>query len=118
MRRRPETSSDLLRLGLATYRLAILFAKDDGPLDVFHNLRDWIDTKRLEHVGYDRRGSMVHVTHCKQYKYWASLYKMIRCPFCLGVWFAFFIPLFPDWLIDTLAIAGMGRVFLKVTDGK
>ena len=85
---------------LATYRAAQLVSIDDGPLDVFKEIRYFFG--RQSHRG----------------KVWNSLADLVHCPFCNGIWFAglFALWLKPksliDWLAYVLALAG-GQAFLQ-----
>ena len=55
----------------SVYRLAILFAIDYGPLDIFLHLRAASGRKAAS-------GSTL----------WKSVAELLHCPYCLGVWFA------------------------------
>jgi hypothetical protein len=59
----------LLLAALAVFRLAQLVALDDGPFRVFARFRAWAGTHPNRVVR-------------------ENLGALVRCPFCLGVWFA------------------------------
>ncbi len=71
---------EITRLFLATfavYRLAILFAKDDGPMFIFKRLRDF--------AGYRAGAQMLRD---KEYGFWVSLNEGLACVFCVGLYVA------------------------------
>lgn len=100
---------DLLRFVLASfacYRLAELVTVDDGPGDVLLQIRARLGAYDLDDDGRPA----------------TSLGRAIICPYCVGIWLAFFIafavgPL--DWqlLLWWLAIAG-GQAFLQGIGGR
>ena len=114
---RPKSSFDLLRLGLAAYRLAAMASKEAGPLDIFQRFRFWVQMKRYDCEEYERVGRVTTVTvTSKRHKYWRSLGDLLRCPYCLGVWFSFVLPLAPGWVVDWLAVAGVQHVVQKAAE--
>lgn len=102
----------IIRLVLAvltSYRLAVLFSQEDGPLFVFARLRDFVDSRR-----YDRQQG-----NPKYAGFWASLDEGLRCAWCVGVWAAALCavlvwrPTVPgDVLLTWLGIAG-AALFLE-----
>jgi hypothetical protein len=87
---------------LATYRVSELFSLDNGPYDIFLNLRKWLGVRASE-------GSAT----------WRTLADLINCPFCLGIWFALAGVLlliwhtrYSDLILIWLAIAGV-QTFLE-----
>lgn len=95
---------------LATYRLARLLPYDDGPFFVFGRIRDYIEQKAMEEG--NRLGR------------WANLYAFVTCPYCCGLYAAFFVAALVFWnnfygnlFILILAIAG-GQSFLQSLGGK
>jgi hypothetical protein len=71
---------DAMRLSLAmlaVYRLAVLFACDDGPLFIFREMRRavgrWAAKETASKFSNAAR---------------LSAAELVNCPFCLGVWFA------------------------------
>lgn len=62
---------------LATYRLAHLLPKDDGPLFVFTRIRTYISTKAMNEN--DELGL------------WANVDKWILCPYCQGLYAAILV---------------------------
>lgn len=94
---------------LATYRLAQLFALDDGPFDVFASLRGALEHGR---DGNLRMGAL-----------WSTASALIHCPYCLGVWFAAVMALSlawsapaPEWLAFWLATAGGQAALESLTE--
>ncbi len=87
---------------LATYRIAELFALDDGPFDLFKSIRE----------GFGKRAY-----RNKLMKNFADLFS---CPFCIGVWISIIIGIvILYWLnpvtktiLIILALAG-GQSFLE-----
>ncbi len=66
---------DLLRwllAALACYRLAQLMALDDGPGDIFRELRLWAGCHEYGPDGRPKTG----------------LGRLLGCPYCVGVWLA------------------------------
>lgn len=82
---------------LATYRLARMFALEDGPADVFANLRN-----RFDSDSWFARG--------------------LRCPLCVGFWIALGVALlvpFSSWqmfILTWLGIAGAQAIIYLVTE--
>lgn len=58
---------------LAAYRIAQLFVVDDGPGEVFLNLRAYFGKKAAQN---EEKGL------------WYFLAELFNCPYCLGVWIA------------------------------
>ncbi len=67
----------LLLAVFAVYRLAILIAKDDGPMFIFKRLRDF--------TGYKAGAQMLKG---KEYGGWVSLNEGLACVFCVGLYMA------------------------------
>lgn len=92
---------NLAQSSLACYRLAQLFAFDEGPLSLFQRLR-------AAAGGY---------TYDKQGRAKTGLGRMATCPYCLGMWIAIPLAIFAtrprrSLIIRWLAIAG-GQSFLQ-----
>jgi hypothetical protein len=94
-----------LRLILAvlfTFRLAQLFAYDDGPYYVFKRLREWVNSKKDESATWD------------------TIDDLIVCPYCQGLWLApiaALLYLYPTNVGDIiLLIAGIagGQAWLQM----
>ena len=127
---KPRDSFYLLKLGLAAYRLANMASKEAGPLDIFQRLRMWIMMKEYDCKEYDEEPAQdlrdIQATHMprrrrvvfisKQFVYWRSLRDLFRCPYCLGVWFAFILLFAPGWFVDWLAVAGVQHVVQKAVE--
>lgn len=85
----------LLSLALATYRIARLFAIDEGPFNMFFRIR-----YALGAYNYDETGQPS-----------SAVGRMISCPHCLGLyvapvlWGAMQLP-HGDTIVLILAIAG------------
>lgn len=81
---------------LVTFRLAELFVIDDGPFDMFMNLRGWFNQAPFESHGLRR-----------------TLANLLSCVHCAGIWIAllltFTLPFTNalDFFIWFLAIAGL-----------
>lgn len=88
---------------LTCYRLASLFAYDDGPLFILARLRSLAEKRKdREQAAGILRGP------------WASLYDLVSCPYCQGMWLAvgcLILVLKPsrlgDWLLGWGAITGI-----------
>jgi len=88
-----------IMMALAAYRLARLFAIDDGPYDFARRLRMWAGA-----YSYGRDGRPA-----------TNLGRLISCPYCTGLYAALFVwalqysPL-PRWvkgpIIEVLGVAG------------
>lgn len=90
----------------ATFRAAELLCVDDGPGNIFFNLRLWAGV-------YDSENS--------EHKPASFIGRLLDCPYCMGVWIA--IP-FAVWLAPSLlcipvwlAIAG-GQALLQKIGGR
>lgn len=81
----------LLSLALATYRIARLFALDEGPFSAFSRLRYTLGAYDLGENG-------------KPESTWG---RMISCPHCMGLYAAALVMVLPKPLVDLLAIAGL-----------
>ncbi len=89
---------------LATYRLTQLLVIDDGPFDIFQNLRSFF----YENAWPDIENKSI------SYRLWVSINATINeafeCPFCMGIWMAGIVVLmhfiYLDLLIFVFAIAG------------
>jgi len=82
-------------LVFAAYRIARLIAMDDGPGDVFINLR-----KNLGAYDYDIRGRVKSNTG-----------RGVSCPHCVGMYAALLLVLLPQskvktWVLTVLGVAG------------
>src|SRR5579875_3462357 len=86
-------------LGLATFRLAHLFALERGPGRIFERLRE-----RLGATWDVRRGQWVPT---------GGLAELVSCPLCLSVWLATVLVLAwqagprARWIIGALAVSGL-----------
>lgn len=102
----------LLIASLATYRLAQLISKDDGPFDFFKKLRLWPKKKAgyWQSIKNDENESTYKRFIGTKYilPLWISLSKFLECPYCTGVWFAALCL----WLVAVPSI--YGELFLAV----
>lgn len=84
----------------ATYRLAHMIAREDGPVEVFLSLRTWLHT------------------HSSRRTRW--IVAGVDCPLCLSFWLAWLIALLLPWLgvaffvLTSLGIAGGALVLHSV----
>lgn len=96
----------LVILSLICYRLAQLFAYDEGPFSAFH----WL---RIMAGAYD---------YDKQGRAQTGLGRMMTCPYCLGMWMALILAViaypFPDFAGYWLAIAGLQSFLQGLTGGR
>lgn len=100
-----ESNLRLLLAILTLFRLARLFAIDDGPLWVFAKLRGWTDLQRVREQGLV--ASQMDDSDLLQSGLWASLDEGIRCPYCVGIWLAPLVGLLyarQGWLSDALLV--------------
>jgi len=91
---------------LAVYRLADLLVVDDGPFDIFLNIRSWLN-KVPFNKGLRR-----------------TLANGIQCRYCVGVWFAilltpfiYFPFLLTDIVITIFAVAGVQSILVSLLWG-
>lgn len=106
---------EILRYILATlaiFRLAQMVSKDYGPFFVFYRLRVLTDERRKQEQDSGN-----------EYGKWGNLDELIRCPYCLGVWFALFcLPLvvYPtvvgDLILVWFGLAGVQCLIQTWTD--
>lgn len=68
---------------LATYRLAHLLPRDDGPLFIFTRIRAHISTKAI--MENNTLG------------FWANVDTWAECPYCQGLYAAIFVSLLVLW---------------------
>jgi hypothetical protein len=90
----------LIVCAIAVYRLAELVVIDDGPFEIFINLRGWLNQASFESKSLRR-----------------TLANALTCPHCVGVWFAFvfalsfyFSNIVVDFTILFLAVAGLQSI--------
>lgn len=94
---------NLALLSLACYRLARLISRDEGPFNIFHQLRTISGA-----YDYGANG-----------KAKTSLGRGISCPFCIGLWIALPLAMYAKkslWGIWWLAIAGLQSFLQGVSD--
>jgi hypothetical protein len=100
----------LILVVLSCYRLARMIALDDGPLFIFENLRDTMQSKANNE---DNPAGL-----------WHNLSEGLSCPYCVGIWLS--LPLlalliwhtvYGDWFLVLLAISG-GQAFMQSQDRK
>jgi len=70
---------ELFTVVFATYRMAHLFPKDDGPFFVFKRIRSYLLTKEMQEND--------------EYGRWANLSEAINCVYCVGLYAALFCSL-------------------------
>ena len=88
---------------LASFRLAELVAIDDGPFDIFFELRSWANDSQVNNKNIKRTFS-----------------NMIVCVHCAGMYFAIFItigyllaPKIAALIIFPFAIAGLQSIIAR-----
>lgn len=109
------TLTQLIILGLATYRVSLLFSSERGPGKLFLRLRQWIKREAKQHPALKK----------------TDLHEGIECPLCLSITFGAVIillfqyqPQMPEplktgtsLLIYMLAVSGLAvclhRLFTK-----
>lgn len=77
------TPLDFVILCLATWRVSVLFSKEEGPFDVFKRLREKTG------IQHDDNGEVLMIPH----KFFAEL---LSCVWCTSIWVGAFWGLF--WL--------------------
>lgn len=99
----------LVSCSLASYRLAQLVSIDFGPMHVFEYLRLRLN-KRAYQEQILKRGKL---------GVWQSIAEGVSCPYCVGVWIAFFISALSllnsslvDFFVFVLAVSG-GQALLQ-----
>lgn len=75
---------------LSVYRISELLSLDDGPFEIFKNLR--------ESLGRKSHSSLL----------FKELALLLSCPFCTGVWVSIFV------LVLILLPSGIGDIFLII----
>lgn len=90
------TISNILILGLATWRLSSLFAREDGPFRIFQRFRNWLG---------ERAGSIWFLQ-----KFFVTTWEGIHCIACNSLWFSAIIAVviakdFTSWVVCTLSIS-------------
>ena len=81
--------TNLMIAALAIYRVAHMIAYEDGPFDIFLQLRD----RAMVRFG--------------RY-HWIT--NGVHCPLCVSFWLSWFVPLSPHWLLIGLAIASIALI--------
>jgi hypothetical protein len=89
-------------LCMATWRLSSLFAREDGPFDIFENIR----------LILYRAPKLIHKT----------LGLGIICVWCNSIWFSAIAALFIahsifEWVVFWLAISTGALIIERITDG-
>lgn len=112
---------DFIMVILATYRLAQLFSKDDGPLNVFKNMRGNAKSRRAYYQGIMTNGSIPEGERFianKLFIFWHNVWAWLECPYCNGVCFSAICLLVLQfkpvgwWVLAWLAVAG-AQAFLQ-----
>lgn len=96
--------------GFAVYRLTTLFVFDEGPFDIFENIRVQIDVKS------ENEGGLI----------FKQLNGIFSCPYCMGVWIALFVTIglwvfFPNYfpnlffgILTWLGLAGFQSILQDI----
>ena len=90
---------DLVKKGIVCYRVARLVALEEGPFDIFTQVRSVMGA-----YDYDAQGHPQSITG-----------KLISCPYCVVLWVSiilFFLPKnrWINWIEDILVIAGIQTI--------
>ncbi len=92
---------------LAVYRLADLLVIDDGPFDIFCNIRSWFNKGIVGNNAIRK-----------------TIAEGIQCRYCVGVWFAILLTPFiyfpfmiSDIVITIFAVAGVQSILIKSLRG-
>lgn len=98
----------IIILSLATWRLAVMFAKETGPFHIFEKLRIWSG------IQHDQDGNVLVVPN----KFFAEL---LSCVWCASVWCAFFwtvlyltFPAITPWLGLTFALSALAILIDRI----
>lgn len=85
---------DIILAALATWRIASLLARENGPMWIFSNFRVWLEKKAKKSAAF------------------ASLFEGIECVWCNSMWFAFFFAFFVEgnYLVNWLALSSMAII--------
>jgi len=111
---------DFIMIILATYRLAQMVSKDDGPFDIFKRLRLYARKRTGYYQGVMTNGSLPDSERfiaSRLFIAWKNAVGWLDCPYCNGVWFAIGCILLLHnpigwWIVLWLAVAG-GQAFLQ-----
>lgn len=104
--------SDVVILGLATYRLTLLFTEESGPFDIFGKLRLFCFNRTV----YTSKFGDIHN---KDAPIWEFLTDLLLCRYCLSGWIALalLIPFEPVvWFRYLFAAWGIAVLFYKLED--
>lgn len=95
--------TSLIIYGLAIWRVSSLFVNEQGPYNIFHNIRNWIG------VTYDGREIV---------KFWPQLFS---CVWCMSIWMSIiwmvarhFFPLYVYWGSIPLALSAVAILVEKM----
>ena len=89
----------LIICALAVHRLAEMLSLDDGPFDIFMNLRGWLNQAPMESWNIKR-----------------TLSNLLTCVHCAGFWLALLFGLLfasssiVNYLLYSIAIAGLQSI--------
>jgi len=81
---------DFFIFGLATWRIASLFVREDGPFFIFRRIRSWAG------MIHDENGEVVIIPD-------NFLAQLLSCVWCTSIWMAVFMVLF-DLFFPLIAI--------------
>ena len=96
---------ELIYLTLATFRLSKMITREDGFMNIFSRLRNYLGRNATIQDEYQP---------VRQ-----SLAELFNCPYCLGVWIAGFLYLFRKPLLPVIkifTIAGLQSLFQGLDD--
>lgn len=121
------TLATVLILALATYRAARLVTTDSLTDSLRERVKEWAWDSENARAEPDERGQITYVPIPRGGAWRTYAYELIRCPHCMGVWFAFAAVLIfhwyagsPDWsfgawIVYVAAVAGAQSALASFT---
>lgn len=85
MERKPIEVAELIASGLGAWRLSVMLTMEDGPGDIFKNIR--------YRTGAENDFGKIDWSEA------TALQRLLQCPYCMSIWAAAF--LFVLRLVDT-----------------
>jgi len=95
-------------MALATFRVAKLLYEEDGPWDIFKNIRSAAGIETVKEP--NEFGILVEQKKIVRENFFS---KLLDCPYCISGWVSIILFLVPHIMLDWLAIWGLAFLILK-----
>ena len=114
------TLSTIITLALANFGICYLVTKQDGPYGIFIRFSSWLLPKEIAQAK-----SETEVNSILKKTLRGNIYSIFDCPYCLGMWIAFLLPMpylaqnisldgLFNYIVCVMAVYGLHSLFTKV----